>query len=89
MAHMRTQIDLLTKNIIPKPEKVNVVGQPYRNDHNGVYVPPVNRDRARGSSCESKLEDMLAKVLEQDGREKDEAEQVDDLDDAQPIPKLA
>ncbi|KAK4721276.1 hypothetical protein R3W88_011509 [Solanum pinnatisectum] len=92
----------------------------YRNDRSGVYVPPGNKDRASDSSSKSKLEDMLAKVLqkvestdagkdrhcmaiatrsgkiltdplstgtkheqvlEQAGREKDEAEQVDDLED--------
>ncbi|KAK4721306.1 hypothetical protein R3W88_011539 [Solanum pinnatisectum] len=125
---MRTQIDLLTKYIISKFEKVNAVSQPnrfeyqdidlddeanylgnqggfqnynssnqgynsgnaswtfsregqydrpanreqgnwqnregYRNDRSGVYVPPGNRDRASGSSSGSKLEDMLAKVLQ-------------------------
>ncbi|XP_015165151.1 uncharacterized protein [Solanum tuberosum] len=34
----------------------------YKNDRSGVNVPPGNRDRASGSSSESKLEDMLAKV---------------------------
>ncbi|XP_015166978.1 uncharacterized protein [Solanum tuberosum] len=112
MAHMRTQIDLLTDHIVAKSEKVNAVGQHnryedqnldideeanylgnqggfrnynsgnqgynsgnavrsytrdgqyerpanryqenwqnrdgYRNDRSGVYVPPGNRDRARG-----------------------------------------
>ncbi|KAK4724038.1 hypothetical protein R3W88_026817 [Solanum pinnatisectum] len=36
----------------------------YRNDHSGVYVPQGNRNRASGSSSGSKLEDMLAKVLQ-------------------------
>ncbi|XP_015165478.1 uncharacterized protein [Solanum tuberosum] len=36
----------------------------YRNDHSGVYVPPSNRDQASGSSSESKLVDMLDKVLQ-------------------------
>ncbi|XP_049399843.1 uncharacterized protein LOC125863915 [Solanum stenotomum] len=125
----------------------------YRNDRIGVYVTPGNSDRASGSSSGSKLEDMLAKVLqkvestdagvkemkaslnqrkngslpsdtiqnpkkdghcmaiatrsgkvlndpistgtkheqvlEQAGREEDEAEQVDDFEDAQPIAKQA
>jgi len=128
MAHMRNQIDLLTKHIVAKFEKVNVVGQEhryedqdldideeanylgnqggfqnynsgnqgynsgnagrsyardgqyerpanrdqgnwqnregYRNDRSGVYVPPGNRDRVSGSSNGSKLEDMMAKVLQ-------------------------
>ncbi|XP_015164447.1 uncharacterized protein [Solanum tuberosum] len=34
------------------------------NDRSGVYVPSSNRDRASGSSSGSKLEDMLAKVLQ-------------------------
>ncbi|XP_049414656.1 uncharacterized protein LOC125877395 [Solanum stenotomum] len=66
MAHMRTQIDLLTKHIVSKSEKVNAVGQP------NMY---------EGSKHEQ--------VLEQGGGEEDEAEQVDDLEDAQPIAKLA
>ncbi|XP_049354638.1 uncharacterized protein LOC125819190 [Solanum verrucosum] len=127
MAYMRTQIDLLTKHIIAKSKKVNVVRQQnryedqdidldeednylgnqggfrnynsgnqgynsgnagqnyardgqydrpanrdqgnwnkdgYRNDRSGVYVPPGNRDWANGSSSGSKLEDMMAKVLQ-------------------------
>ncbi|XP_015162309.1 uncharacterized protein [Solanum tuberosum] len=128
MAHMRTQVDLLTKHIVSNSEKVNTAGQPtkyenqdidldeeanylgnqrsfriynsgnqgynsgnagrnysregqydrpenrkqgnwqnrdgYKNDRSGVYVPPRNRDRASGSSSGSKLEDMLAKVLQ-------------------------
>ncbi|KAH0743051.1 hypothetical protein KY290_031044 [Solanum tuberosum] len=35
----------------------------YRNDRNGVYMPPGNRDRASGSFNGSKLEAMLDKVL--------------------------
>ncbi|XP_049414657.1 uncharacterized protein LOC125877396 [Solanum stenotomum] len=66
MAHMRTQVDLLTKHIVSKSEKVNVMGQP------NMY---------EGSKHEQ--------VLEQGGREQDEAEQVDDLEDAQPIAKSA
>ncbi|XP_049352076.1 uncharacterized protein LOC125816504 [Solanum verrucosum] len=205
-AHMRTQIDLLTKHIFSKSEKISVVSQPnrfedqdidldeeanylgnqggfrnynsgnqgynsgnvgrnfsregqydrlanrehgnwqnrdgYRNDRSGVYGPQGNSDRASGSSSGSKLEDMLAKmlqkvestdagvnerkngslpsdtiqnpkkdghymasatrsgkirtdpistgtkheqVLEQARRDEDEAEQVDDLEDSQPI----
>ncbi|KAK4737325.1 hypothetical protein R3W88_001022 [Solanum pinnatisectum] len=34
------------------------------NDCSGVYVPPGNRDRVSGSSSGSKLEDMMAKVLQ-------------------------
>uniref|UniRef100_M1DGJ5 Integrase core domain containing protein n=1 Tax=Solanum tuberosum TaxID=4113 RepID=M1DGJ5_SOLTU len=128
MAHMRTQIDLLTRHIVAKSEKVNVVGQHtryedqdldideeanylgnqggfwnynsgnqgynsgnagrsyardgqyerlanrdqgnwqnrdgYRNDRSGVYVPLGNRDRVSGNSTGSKLEDMMAKVLQ-------------------------
>ncbi|XP_049358913.1 uncharacterized protein LOC125823612 [Solanum verrucosum] len=47
----------------------------------GVYVPPDNKDRASGSSSESKLEDMMAKVLQK--VESTDAG-VDDLEDAQP-----
>ncbi|XP_049369931.1 uncharacterized protein LOC125834820 [Solanum verrucosum] len=36
----------------------------YRNDRSGVYVLPGNRDRVSGSSNGSKLEDMMAKVLQ-------------------------
>ncbi|XP_049381207.1 uncharacterized protein LOC125845709 [Solanum stenotomum] len=36
----------------------------YINDRCGVYVPPGNRDCTSGSSSGSKLEDMLAKVLQ-------------------------
>ncbi|XP_049410609.1 uncharacterized protein LOC125873801 [Solanum stenotomum] len=36
----------------------------YKNDRSGVYVPPGNRDWVRGSSNGSKLEDMMAKVLQ-------------------------
>ncbi|KAK4706987.1 hypothetical protein R3W88_033459 [Solanum pinnatisectum] len=36
----------------------------YRNDRTGVYVPLGNRDWAGGSSSRSKLEDMMAKVLQ-------------------------
>ncbi|KAK4709999.1 hypothetical protein R3W88_004512 [Solanum pinnatisectum] len=36
----------------------------YRNDRSGVYVPPDNRDRVGSSSSGSKLEDMIAKVLQ-------------------------
>ncbi|XP_015161069.1 uncharacterized protein [Solanum tuberosum] len=205
MAHMRTEKDLLTKHIVPKSEKVNVMGHQnmyeaqdinfdeeanylgnqggfqnynsgnqgynsgnacrnyirdgqydrsanrergnwqnrygYINYRSSVYVHPGNRDRACGSSSESKLEDKMAKIeqqlgklsaslnqrkngslpsdtiqnpkkdghcmaittrsgkvltdpisagtkdeqiLEQAGREEDEAEQVDDLEDLQP-----
>ncbi|KAK4726889.1 hypothetical protein R3W88_031806 [Solanum pinnatisectum] len=36
----------------------------HMNDHSGVYVPPGNRDLTGGSSSGSKLEDMMAKVLQ-------------------------
>ncbi|KAH0716567.1 hypothetical protein KY290_012724 [Solanum tuberosum] len=108
MAHMRTQIDLHTKHIVSKSEKMKrqitwetkefsgiitratrvtileiqvgkgrIVDRPtnreqgnwknrdgYRNDRSGVYAPPGNRDRASDSSSGSKLEGMLAKVLQ-------------------------
>ncbi|XP_049364346.1 uncharacterized protein LOC125829127 [Solanum verrucosum] len=96
-AHMRTQIDLLTKHIVAKSEKVNVVGQlkryedpdidideeanylgnqgglhNYNSGNQGYnsgnagrsYARDGNRDRASGSSSGSKLEDMMAKVLQ-------------------------
>uniref|UniRef100_M1DBZ9 Integrase core domain containing protein n=1 Tax=Solanum tuberosum TaxID=4113 RepID=M1DBZ9_SOLTU len=55
----------------------------YRNDRSGVYMPPGNRNRASGSSSGFKQEDMLAKVL----KEEVESEQVDDVEDDQPIEK--
>ncbi|KAH0707710.1 hypothetical protein KY289_012786 [Solanum tuberosum] len=36
MAHMRTQIDLLTKHIVSKSKKVNVVGQPNRYEDQDI-----------------------------------------------------
>ncbi|KAK4737103.1 hypothetical protein R3W88_000800 [Solanum pinnatisectum] len=36
----------------------------YRNNCSDVYVPLGNRDRASGSSSRSKMEDMMAKVLQ-------------------------
>ncbi|KAH0712190.1 hypothetical protein KY289_008149 [Solanum tuberosum] len=56
----------------------------YRYDRSGVYVPSSNRDRASGSSTGSKLEDIMAKVLDQAIREEDETIQVDDLEETQP-----
>ncbi|XP_049394761.1 uncharacterized protein LOC125859068 [Solanum stenotomum] len=97
MAHMRTQIDLLTKHIVAKSEKVNVVGQQHRYEDQDLdmdeeanylgnqggfrnynfgnqgynsgnagrsYARDGNRDRVSGSSNGSKLEDMMAKVLQ-------------------------
>ncbi|KAH0664946.1 hypothetical protein KY285_026152 [Solanum tuberosum] len=86
IAHMRTQIDILTKYLVSKSEKVNDVGQ-----HNRVTILEMqvgirlgndnmigqqiesretgriemgNRDQASGISSGSKLEDMMAKVLQ-------------------------
>ncbi|XP_049349268.1 uncharacterized protein LOC125813838 [Solanum verrucosum] len=90
MADMRTQIDLLTKQIFAKSEKGYNSGnagrsyardgqyerqanrdqgnwqnrEGYRTDRSGVYVPPGNRHRGSGNSTGSKLEDMMAKVLQ-------------------------
>ncbi|KAK4707210.1 hypothetical protein R3W88_033225 [Solanum pinnatisectum] len=119
MAHMRTQIDLLTKHIVSKFEKVNVVGQPNRYEDQDIDLDEEvnyfgnqgvlqnynsgNQDWVSGSSSKSEVEDMFAKmlqkvestdagvkemkgtkheqVLEQAGREEDEAEKVDELED--------
>ncbi|XP_015158637.1 uncharacterized protein [Solanum tuberosum] len=180
MAHMRTQIDLLTKHIISKSKKVNAVGQlnrnagrnysregqydrpanreqgkwqnrdRYINDRSGVYVSPGVKEMKGDFSSMSQLVDSHTtsikqseqqlgqlsaslnqrkngslpsdtiqnpkmdghcmaiarrsgkilndpiyvgtkheQVLEQGGREEDEAEQVDELEDAQPIAKPA
>ncbi|XP_049375590.1 uncharacterized protein LOC125840657 [Solanum verrucosum] len=106
MAHMRNQMDLLTKHIMSGSEKVNIVGalNRYENEDNdldeeakylggsyqregkyersrnreqgnwknidgykncsGVCIPSRNRDRARNSSNGSKMEEMLAKMLQ-------------------------
>ncbi|XP_049400065.1 uncharacterized protein LOC125864194 [Solanum stenotomum] len=113
MAHMRTQIDLLTKHIVVKYEKVNAVGQQnmyedqdldldeeanylgnqggfqnYNSKNQGYnsgnvgrsYARDGNRDRESGSSSGSKLEDMMARVLQK--VESTDAG-VDDLEDLQ------
>ncbi|XP_049359530.1 uncharacterized protein LOC125824222 [Solanum verrucosum] len=142
MAHMRTQIDLLTKHIISKSEKVNAVGQ--LNRYEGVKEMKgdfssmsqlVDSHTTSIKQIEQQLRQLSAslnqrkngslpsdtiqnpkmdghcmaittrsgkilndpisvgskheQVLEQGGREEDEAEQVDDLDDVQPIVKSA
>ena len=38
MAHMRTQIDLLTKHIVAKFEKVNAIGQQNRYENQDLYI---------------------------------------------------
>ncbi|KAH0781469.1 hypothetical protein KY290_001067 [Solanum tuberosum] len=38
MAHMRTQIDLLTKHIVSKSEKVNAVGQPNKYEDQDINL---------------------------------------------------
>ncbi|XP_049378134.1 uncharacterized protein LOC125842895 [Solanum stenotomum] len=99
---MRTQIDLLTKHIVAKSEKVNVVGQQKRYEDQDLDIDEEanylgnqggfrnyksgnkgynsgnagNRDRGSGNSTGSKLEDMMAKVLEQARREEDENIQI-------------
>uniref|UniRef100_M1DN99 Integrase core domain containing protein n=1 Tax=Solanum tuberosum TaxID=4113 RepID=M1DN99_SOLTU len=97
MAHMRTQIDLVTKHIVAKSEKVNDVehqnkyedqdidldkeanylenqggfrnynsrNQGYNSGNAGRnYARDGNSNRESGSSSGSKLEDMMAKVLQ-------------------------
>ncbi|XP_049392923.1 uncharacterized protein LOC125857353 [Solanum stenotomum] len=89
MAHMRTQIDLLTKHIVSKYENVNDVGQPNRYEDQDINLDEesnylgnqegfwnynsgiqgynsrnVIKTGKSGSSSESKLEDMLSKVLQ-------------------------
>ncbi|KAK4717872.1 hypothetical protein R3W88_016210 [Solanum pinnatisectum] len=80
MPHMRTQINLLTKHIVTKSEKVDVVGQQnmYEDqdldlDEEANYLGSqggfqnYNSGNQGGSSSGSKLEDMMAKVLQKDG----------------------
>ncbi|XP_049366950.1 uncharacterized protein LOC125831852 [Solanum verrucosum] len=91
MAHMRTQIDLLTKHIVSSCEKVNVIGPPNR------VGTTLEKDSMIGQQTESRKtgrteigtehEHEHEQVLEQTGIEEAEAEQADDLEDAQLIAK--
>ncbi|XP_015068698.1 uncharacterized protein LOC107013256 [Solanum pennellii] len=73
MAHLRTQFDFLTKHIVSKSKKVNVVGQQSRYDDQGNDIDEEanyfgNKVGARnynsGHQGGSKLEDTIAKMLQ-------------------------
>ncbi|XP_049382868.1 uncharacterized protein LOC125847253 [Solanum stenotomum] len=89
MAHMRTQIDLLTKHIVSSCEKVNVIGPPNK------VGTTLEKDSMIGQQTESRktgrtemgTEHEHEQVLEQTGIKEAEAEQANDLKDAQLIAK--
>ncbi|KAK4733818.1 hypothetical protein R3W88_008079 [Solanum pinnatisectum] len=62
--HLLDKVSKNNRAWYTRDAEVGELGDGYRNDHSGVYVPPGNRDRVGGSSSGSKLEDMMAKVLQ-------------------------
>ncbi|XP_055824793.1 uncharacterized protein LOC129893304 [Solanum dulcamara] len=62
MDHVRTQMDLSTKRLLGGGLEKN--NDNFKNERSGVYVPPVNRDRAKNNNGNSKLEDIMTKFLQ-------------------------